>query len=112
MNTALNRGNAPAAPIDLLAEPLFTFAEVAKQVRPQGQRPIHISTLMRWRQTGIRGIQLEAVRLGGRWFTSEAAVSRFISRLNDVKSRPSTAANTANGLAARNIDRAVAQEGL
>lgn len=44
----------------------------------------HAATIWRWVLTGIRlpdgsRLHLEACRLGGRWLTSEAAISRFIA---------------------------------
>jgi len=101
-----------AIPQSLLNETLLLFSELSKLVRPPGQRPIHISTLMRWRQTGIRGIQLEAVRLGGRWFTSEAAVSRFIARLSEAKPLPISPPSQQSKAYIRDLDRSVAFEGL
>ena len=39
----------------------------------------HIGTLHRWRLRGIRGVKLETIRIGGRTFTSKAALRRFIA---------------------------------
>lgn len=67
---------------DLTLEKLIPFAELARglQRRRRG-RPAHRSTIHRWRDPGLRGIQLEAVLVGGVWCTSEEAFSRFCDRL-------------------------------
>lgn len=36
-------------------------------------------TARRWRIRGVGGTRLEAVRVGGRWLTSRAAVRRFVA---------------------------------
>jgi len=40
----------------------------------------HLSTLWRWYRRGVRGVRLETVVVGGRRFTSRAAIERFIER--------------------------------
>jgi hypothetical protein len=61
--------------IDTEKEKLKSFATATKTI--QG-RP-HISTLHRWREHGIQGIQLETVMIGGRRYTSDEALSRFFA---------------------------------
>lgn len=39
---------------------------------------IHPSTVHRWIKRGVRGIQLETIRIGGRRYTSVEAIHRFI----------------------------------
>jgi hypothetical protein len=68
----------------LLNEALFVFSEITRKLKSENGRPMHISTLARWRQAGIRGVRLEAIRLGGRWATSLEAVDRFITALAEV----------------------------
>lgn len=41
-----------------------------------GRRP-HISTAIRWRTRGCRGIRLDAVMIGNQWFTTPDAVRAF-----------------------------------
>lgn len=60
--------------IDLQGECLLSLAEAAKKLPG---RP-HISTVHRWRQRGVRGIKLETVLIGGRRFTSDAALAEFV----------------------------------
>ncbi|MBP3956853.1 DUF1580 domain-containing protein [Gemmata sp. G18] len=51
------------------------------------------STVFRWVTAGARGtngdrVKLEAVRVGGRWLTSHAAVARFVTVLTAVSEQP------------------------
>jgi hypothetical protein len=71
--------------IKLNAETIISLAEAARRV-PSNHRgkPPHLSTLIRWIQTGSRGIRLEALRVGGRWVTSVEALQRFAERLTEA----------------------------
>src|SRR4051794_32372087 len=70
--------------IDLASEELLTLREAAK-CRPNGRkgRPTHFTTVHRWIKTGVRGVKLEAVRIGGCLFTSNEAIQRFADRLTN-----------------------------
>jgi hypothetical protein len=64
-----------------------------------GARPTH-SCILRWILKGVKGptgdiIELEAVRLGGRWITSREAIQRFAERLTPrINSEPAPVART------------------
>ena len=68
--------------IDIRTEQLITFAQAAR-LRPAGRlgRPTSPSTVYRWATRGLHGCRLEAIRVGGRSFTSVEAVQRFAERL-------------------------------
>jgi hypothetical protein len=73
--------------IDLQAEHLVNLAEAARLIPParRGKRT-HLSTILRWIIEGARTpigdrVQLEGIRLGGRWMTSREALQRFGERL-------------------------------
>ena len=73
--------------IDLQNEDLLTLAEAALAVpRVNGRKP-HISTMWRWCRKGLRGVQLEHVRVT-RICTSREALNRFFERLADADTRP------------------------
>lgn len=59
---------------DIFSEDLLAIADAAKELP---ERP-HCSTMQRWHKRGIRGVKLEAIRIGGRWFTSRQALQRFV----------------------------------
>lgn len=61
----------------------------------------HFTTVFRWTKKGVRGVRLEATRVGGRWYTSDEAVDRFLARLNaDSKSN-----DTKSNSEAKRIER-------
>ncbi len=73
--------------LDLTAEQPISLEAAARLVPPaRGGKRCHISTLLRWIVDGSRApdgsrVRLEAVRLGGKWVTSAAALQRFAERL-------------------------------
>lgn len=42
----------------------------------------HCATVRRWCHEGLHGVVLETVMVGGRRFTSQEAITRFIERLS------------------------------
>lgn len=48
------------------------------------RRP-HVSTAIRWRTRGCRGIRLEAEMIGGQWFTTTGAVKAFVDATNSAR---------------------------
>lgn len=74
--------------INLRNETLLSLTDAARAVPPiDGKRP-HVSTLWRWCRKGVRGVQLDYVRLGHRVCTSEEALARFAHRLAEADSPP------------------------
>jgi len=65
-----------------MLQDLLPFAEVARRLpRRRGGRPTHLATLHRWRASGLKGIRLECLRVGGTWCTTLENVERFFSEL-------------------------------
>ena len=62
--------------IDLRKEQPVPFTELARS------RAKHVSTVHRWRKPGLRGVCLEAIRIGGAWHTSHEAFQRFCDQLS------------------------------
>ena len=92
--------------IDISTEELLLIRDVPGFLppRPNGKR-VHVSAIYRWLAKGVRGMKLEAIKLGGSTYTSREALQRFAER----QSRPaeSTALEPACGLARqREIERA------
>lgn len=70
-------------PINLATEKLLTYRDAIQQLLPASEgRSMDISTLHRWRAKGVGGIHLEAVRVGGRWCTTQQALQRFFEALS------------------------------
>ena len=68
--------------IDITREQPITFKRLVRELSERsGDRPLHKSTPMRWHARGLRGIKLEAVRIGGTWYTTLEAFARFSQRL-------------------------------
>ena len=63
--------------------PLSQVGKIPWLPRRRHGRKIDKSTLFRWVQHGLRGIRLEALRVGGTLCTSEAALKRFFARLSE-----------------------------
>src|SRR4051812_22577934 len=72
------RSTASTYRIDLLTDHVITFADLARGLpcRRQG-RPTHVSTIHRWRVTGLNGVRLAAVRVGSVWVTTLEAYQAF-----------------------------------
>lgn len=69
-------------PIDLQNHQLVSFAELAKSLPSRrGGRPVHASTISRWRSRGVCGVRLEAIKAGGSWLTSREAFADFCERV-------------------------------
>ena len=58
-------------------------------------RPVHPLTVLRWIRQGVRGVRLEALKLGGRWVTSKEALARFMARLSNPSETASPPVPTA-----------------
>jgi hypothetical protein len=74
-------------PTSLLTETLISLIQAARKLPPgRNGSPVSLGCVIRWVTKGCPApdgerIRLEAVRLGGRWLTSEQALARFAERL-------------------------------
>jgi hypothetical protein len=64
--------------LDLSRETPIRITEAHRYVPGSPSRP----TVERWRLRGIRGIRLETVLVGGRRYTTEEAIDRFLTACN------------------------------
>jgi len=105
----------------VLQETQLTLKEAAALIKPgRSGRKCHISTLVRWITDGLRGpganvVRLEAVRLGGRWITSEEALARFSERLtpdNDSARSPAPRSPGRRRKASERAERHLRNEGI
>jgi hypothetical protein len=108
-------------PSNLLAETLIGLGTAARRLPPgRGGRPVSFSCVLRWITTGIPGpdgrrVKLEAVRLGGRWLTSEEALARWAERLTprvDTDSVPAPRTPRQRMRAAERAAKELEQEGI
>ena len=70
----------------ILAERTLTTVGLAKRLAAHGGAcAAHRQTINRWIRTGVRvggkRVKLDAIRLGGKWITSEEAFERFQAAL-------------------------------
>lgn len=71
---------------ETLQSNLISFPALARLIPPSRLgRPVAISTIHRW-QRGLRGVRLEAIRIGGRWYTSTEAFQKFCNALTQSRS--------------------------
>jgi hypothetical protein len=71
----------------LVGERLLSFAAAARLLPSRAGGHVHASTLWRWCTSGAcrpggGRVRLERVRIGGTWFTSAEAISRFLAKLS------------------------------
>ena len=75
--------------IDVFEEEVLTLAEAAKVLpRRRRGRKVHTATLYRWASSGIRGVKLETVQVGGTRCTSKEALQRFFDELHCQPTSP------------------------
>jgi hypothetical protein len=107
--------------LDITVEPPLPLAAATALIPPaRGGKKTHLSTLLRWILRGAKSptgevVRLEAVRLGGRWCTSAAALQRFCERLTPrLDSDPAPAPRTAvvRARAARAAARELTEAGI
>jgi hypothetical protein len=79
--------------IDPLNEHLVLLSRLGDHLpRLTRDRPIAQSTGFRWHTKGLRGVRLEAIRIGGRLCTSREALRRFFDALTRAEADGSTKA--------------------
>lgn len=68
--------------IDIALEQVVSLTSATKLLPPRrkGARP-NVATLYRWAQTGIRGIRLETIMIGGTRCTSTESLQRFFDAI-------------------------------
>lgn len=98
--------------INISKEELFPL-RVAPKRRPLRRRgkPIHVATIYRWSSpSGVGGVQLETVKIGGVRYTSAEALERFIERCTagdpDVLSQTSRTRQRQIATAERQLEEA------
>jgi hypothetical protein len=68
--------------IDLSHESVVSLTDATKHLpQRRGGRAVHVATLYRWAQRGVRGVRLEILQVGGTKCTSLEALQRFFERL-------------------------------
>lgn len=69
----------------LLKEELLSLAAAARILpRRRGGKKVHTATLYRWTTTGLKGVVLESLQVGGTRCTSQQALQRFFDQLSPL----------------------------
>lgn len=91
--------------IDIERESLVSIRDVPRQIPPRRSgRRVHISAVYRWLGRGVRGVKLEAIKIGGTTYTSLEALQRFAERLSEPSTQPRSGPTSSTRK--RQIDRA------
>ena len=71
--------------IDIATEQLVPMRDIPAMLpsRPGG-RKLHLSVPYRWASSGVRGVRLEVIRIGGTTFSSVQAIQRFGEKLSEL----------------------------
>lgn len=72
---------SPADAERLISEGLISLPDASAMLPPVHGRPTSVIAIVRWCRRGKSGINLEAVRLHGEWWTSKPALARFVARV-------------------------------
>lgn len=101
--------------IDINRDELLPFKRASREIpSARGEGGIHVATLYRWAQRGVRGHRLESVLVGGVRMTTRRAIQAFIEKLSNqegegpdksvVSPRPATPGNAHLDAAERELD--------
>lgn len=110
--TSVGPGVTPAAghppEVDLLQEERLALARAARDC------DVHLATVGRWCQRGIRGVVLESFILGGRRYTTREALARFVARRSSTGTcvQPATSARRSREAAVQQAEHELQKEGL
>jgi len=76
---------------NLINEGLVTLTEATKLLPRVAGKRIHVCTLWRWCKKGLRGVNLEYLRVGSKVATTSDALQRFFAALAELDAtQPST----------------------
>jgi hypothetical protein len=96
--------------IDPMKDTLLTLKEAARICpRIEGKKP-HFTSVWRWVRYGLQGHYLESVRVGGRYCTTESALTDFFRARATVQTRERTGiTKTAKPRTDKHREKAVAE---
>ena len=63
--------------VEFNKDKLVLLSEASAFLPMRNQKPVHSSTLHRWRSHGINGVKLHCFRIGAIWYTTKAAIEQF-----------------------------------
>ncbi len=90
--------------IDISTEHVFALAKASRLVDK------HVATLYRWTVSGIRGVILESIQIGGTRCTSHEAIQRFAAALSIRQKTGEPAPATRSAIQRTRASEAAAKE--
>lgn len=63
----------------------LTMSDAADEVRTQYGLRVNTTSVWRWSTKGLRGVKLEATRIGDRLITSTSALAKFFAELSAMQ---------------------------
>ena len=96
--------------INIGTETLLTPTGAARMLptRRKG-RPVHVSTIHRWMSSGVNGVRLDAIKIGGALHTSVEALQRFADELTSQERQAEAPLNRNTD---NDVEAQLAAEGL
>ncbi len=91
-------------------EELLPLGDVVKLLPRRNGKKLHVCTVYRWAQRGLRGTRLETLAVGGRICTSREALQRFFERLSQPGQ--STGHRTSRKQAVERAERELRRQGI
>lgn len=93
--------------IDIAKEQLVRMSQVPRLLPPgpSGNR-VHVSAVYRWALHGVRGVKLEAIRIGVATYSSHEALQRFAEHLSRPRDDPQEVKSPSPLYRQRQIDQA------
>lgn len=67
--------------MEFKTERFVPLRRVPSWLEERGGKRVSQATIHRWRLEGVRGVRLEAIKIGGTFHTSIEALERFVSAL-------------------------------
>ncbi len=80
--------------ISTTSETLIEFRKIPAHLEKIGGKKVSLATCYRWVQTGIAGVHLETICIGGTRFSIIAAIDRFCQESTKAKRTRKKAATT------------------
>jgi hypothetical protein len=90
---------------------IFPLREAPDHVPHRGgSKALHKSTGFRWASSGVRGVRLETIRIGGTLCTSTRALQDFFDRLSTPRPAPGPSPRPSGR--SRRVERALDRAGI
>src|SRR3954454_13812794 len=76
------KGMGLTGPMGMDLSKAFLLTDPRADFPGHGGKPVALQTKYRWALTGVGGVKLKTIRIGGRLCTTEAWIAEFVGALN------------------------------